>query len=290
MQYVKHNKLKNTGVLFELLVRQITADTLALRENSPAVDILRKFMNGKTELGRELVLYRAFFNNTKPLSEARAVDLLNLVCNQRKKLNEKQLRAEKYNLISEIKKYYDLNEFLSVRVPSYKIYASVFKQFTVIAENVDIDIEQISTARFTILEHLTGHGTKPALLESKFTNMWREQEEDLRLLSYRMLLEKFNEKYASMTEKQKKLLRMYINNVSNSSTLREYIAKETAVLVESITKKLPKVPNKILTIKIHEVLRQLNKMSSLKEFKSNHMTGLLTAYEIDKELEHFQPL
>jgi hypothetical protein len=290
MQYVKHNKLKNTGVLFELLVRQITADTLTLRENSPAVDILRKYMNGKTELGKELVLYRTFFNNTKPLSETRAIDLLNLVCTQRKKINEKQLRVEKYNLISEIKKYYDLNEFLSVRVPSYKIYASIFKQFAVIAENIDADVEQISSARFTIMEHLSGSGTGAAVLENKMTNVWRDQEEDHRLLSYRMLLEKFNEKYVNMTSKQKNLLRMYINNVSNSSVLREYIVRESLLLAESINKKLSKVPSKIITIKLHEILRQLKKMSTLKNFKSNHMTSLLTAYEIDKELEHFQTI
>ena len=290
MQYVKHNKLKNTGVLFELLVCQITADTLALREDSPAVNILRKYMNGKTELGKELVLYRAFFNNTKPLSEARSIDLLNLVCTQRHKINEKQLKSEKYNLISEIKQHYDLNEFLSVRVPSYKIYASIFKQFTAIAENIDVDIEQISTARFTILEHLSGTTTKSALLESKMMNVWREQEEDHRLLSYRMLLEKFNSKYENMAPKQKDLLRMYINNVSNSSILREYISTEAVALANSISKKLDVVPNKITKIKIHEVLRQLKKMSTLKDFKSNHMTGLLTAYEIEKELEHFQTI
>jgi len=290
MQYVKHNKLKNTGVLFDLLIRQIAVDALALRENSPAVDILRKYMNGKTELGKELVLYRAFFTNTKPLSEARGMDLLNLICNQRKKLNEKQLRTEKYNLISEVKKHYDLNEFLSVRIPSYKVYASIFKQFAVIAENIEVDIDQISSARFTIMEHLSGNGSKPAIIENKMTNVWKEQEEDLRLLSFRMLLEKFNEKYSDMTQKQKDLLRMYINNVSNSSVLREYIINESNILADSIIKKIDKVPNKIVKIKLHEIMRQLKKMSTLKEFKSNHMTSLLTAYEIDKELEHFQAI
>jgi len=288
MQYVKHNKLKNTGVLFELLVRQITADTLSSRENSPAIDILRKFMNGKTELGKELVMYRTFFNNSKPLTESRSIDLLNLVCNQRKKLNEKKLRAEKYDLISEIKKFYDLSEFLSVRVPSYKIYASIYKQFAVLTEDIDLDIGQISDARFTILEHLSGKGSGHVISESNLTNTWKRQEEDLRLLGYRMLLEKFNDKYATMTPKQKNLLRMYINSVPNSSTLREYIINESILLANSLKPKVEQISNKILKIKLSEVVRQLQKMSTQKKFKSNHMTGLLTAYEIEKELENFQ--
>lgn len=290
MQYVKHNKLKNTGILFESLVRQITADTLALREHSPAVDILRKYMNAKTELGRELSLYRAFFNNTKPLSEARAIDLLNLVCNQRKRLNEKQLKAEKYNLISEIKKHYDLSQFLSVRVPSYKIYASIYKQFAVISENIDSDVEQLSNARFTILEHLGGHGSSATILENSIETMWKQQDDDLRVLAYKILLEKFNTKYANLTTKQKDLLRVYINNVSNSKTLYEYVNKEIKSLTNSISSKLPHVPDTILRIKINEVLHQLKRMSTLKEVKSNHMTGLLIAYEIEKELNQVQTI
>lgn len=288
MQYVKHNKLKNTGILFESLVRQITADTLALRENSPAVGILRNYMNVKTEVGRELSLYRAFFNNTKPLSEARSIDLLNLVCNQRKRLNEKQLRTEKYDLISEIKKHYDLSEFLSVRVPSYRIYASIYKQFAVISENIDSDVEQISNARFTILEHLAGGGTTSSLTESSIAATWKQQDDDLRILGYRILLEKFNEKYENLTVKQKDLLRMYIKNVSNSNTLNEYVSKETKSLIVSMSTKLPYISDTVMRVKINEVLKQLKKMSGLRNIKANHMTGLLIAYEIDKELDQVQ--
>jgi len=290
MQSVKHNKLKNTGILFELLVRLTTADTLSLKENSPALSMLRQFMNSNTELGKELILYRAFFNNPKPLSETRALDLLNLVCERRRKLNDATIKIEKYNLISEIKKHYDLKEFLSDRIPSYKTYASIYKQFSALDPSDRSDVEQISKSRFTILEHLGGKQiSKHARVESSITTAWKAQDEDLRVLSYKILIERFNEKYSGLSTKQKNLLRVYINNVSNTGVLRSYVMEEISTLMRSINNKISRVPNKVLKIKLDEVVLQLKKMQSLKEIKSNHITSLLISYQLDKELDNLQP-
>ena len=54
----KHNKIKNTGILFELLTRQITVDILNNKKNSSAIKILKKFFNENTELGKENQLYK----------------------------------------------------------------------------------------------------------------------------------------------------------------------------------------------------------------------------------------
>ena len=109
---IKHSKYKNTGILFELLTRQITSDILSGKQGPRAIPILEKYFNRNEELGKELVLYLSFFNGKK-LSETKSLDYINIVVDQRKKLDNRKLKLEKYNLVKEIKENYDyINFFL----------------------------------------------------------------------------------------------------------------------------------------------------------------------------------
>ncbi len=284
---VKHNKIRNTGILFELLVRKITSDALENRKNDTAVKLMREYFNSKTELGKELILYRSFFNVSK-LSEEKAFQLLNIITEQRKKLNERVLSTQKYNLIKEIKHHYDLKEFLNARVPSYKVYASVYKVFDgTINEITDfVEIDSLVSAKFTIVEHLTGNLINKEIKND--TNLFetlKGQEEDLRLLSYRILIEKFNEKYAGLNDRQKNLLREYIYNVSNGEQLRKYAINEAEQLIKDLKIKTNLIENKITRIKLGEVITQLEKIRTVQLVKENHMTALLIALEITKAVD-----
>jgi len=284
---VKHNKIRNTGILFELLVRKITSDALENRNNDTAVKLMREFFNSKTELGKELLLYRAFFN-VQQMSEEKAFHLIGIITNQRKKLNEHLLNTQKYNLVKEIKNHYDLKDFLNARIPSYKVYASVYKVFDgMINELTDYtEIESLVSAKFTMVEHLTGNLTNKEIKNDvQLFETIKGQEEDLRLLSYRILIEKFNEKYAELNDRQKNLLREYIYNVSNTEQLRKYATKEAGVLINELKSNVVKVDNKITRIKLSEVITQLERISNANIIKENHMTSLLIALEITKTLD-----
>ena len=102
---LKHSKIKNTGILFELLTRQITADVLA-GKSTKSVKIVKKFFNENTELGKELQLYR-ILSEKHYQSENKAQELVNTVVKARKKISNSRLRNEKYNLIKEIKENYN---------------------------------------------------------------------------------------------------------------------------------------------------------------------------------------
>jgi len=284
---VKHNKIRNTGILFELLVRKITSDALENRNSDIAVKLMKEYFNSKTELGKELILYRSFFN-AQQLSETKAFDLLNVIIEQRKKLNEIALNTQKYKLIKEIKNNYDLKEFLGARIPSYKVYASVYKVFdSVVNEIVDFDeIQGTVEAKFTIVEHLSGKITNKEIKnDTALFETVKAQEEDLRLLSYKILMEKFNEKYQGLNDRQKNLLREYINNVSNSATLRKCAVDECNKLITEIKLRLNTVQDKIVKIKLSEVVSQLEKIKTTQVIKENHMTALLIALEITKTLD-----
>jgi hypothetical protein len=248
---------------------------------------MKEYFNSKTELGKELILYRSFFN-AQQLSETKAFDLLNVIIEQRKKLNEIALNTQKYKLIKEIKNNYDLKEFLGARIPSYKVYASVYKVFdSVVNEIVDFDeIQGTVEAKFTIVEHLSGKITNKEIKnDTALFETVKAQEEDLRLLSYKILMEKFNEKYQGLNDRQKNLLREYINNVSNSATLRKCAVDECNKLITEIKLRLNTVQDKIVKIKLSEVVSQLEKIKTTQVIKENHMTALLIALEITKTLD-----
>ena len=283
---IKHNKLRNTGILFELLARQITADVMENKKDSIAVKLMREFFNSKKELGKELMLYRAFFN-VQNISEQKAFQLLKLVTEQRKNLDQNALNTQKYHLIKEIKKNFDLKEFFSARIPSYKIYASIYKSFDAAVNGINdsTTIEELAGSQFTIVEHLSGKTVNREIKEhTELANIVRSQEDDIRFLSYKILIERFNEKYKGLDEAQKKLLQEYIYNISNTSKLKSYTQIESRKLAKEVSQLSKKVTDKVVRIKLTEVVSQLQKVEKATTIKENHMTAMLIGYEILKEL------
>ena len=282
---IKHNKIKNTGILFELLVRKVASDVLDGKSDSFAVKLMREHFHSKTELGKELILYRSFFNSKK-LSETKAFNMMDLVLQKRAKLNEKLLNAQKFLLIKEIKQHTDLKEFMSGRVPSYKVYASVYKLFeaAVVEENLE-QLDDVISSRFVVVEHLKGNLQEENIIkESNYSETLKNQPEEIRYLSYKFLLEKFNEKYSNFSDKQKALLREYINNGTNLEKINKYIIEETKTLIKEIKSHLSKVKDNVTQIKINEVIAQLESISKKSVIKESHITALLIAYQISHEL------
>ena len=284
---IKHNKLRNTGILFELLVRQITSDVMENKKDGAAVKLMREFFNSKKELGKELMLYRAFFN-VQNLSEQKAFQLLKLVTEQRKNLDQHALDTQKYLLIKEIKKNFDLKEFFAARIPSYKIYASIYKSFDAAINGINdtTTIEELANSQFTIVEHLSGKAPNKEIKEhNELSKIVRSQDDDIRFLSYKILVERFNEKYKGLDEAQKKLLQEYIYNISNTSKLKMYTQGESRRLAKEIAQYTKKVSDKVVRIKLSEVVSQLQKVQNATVIKENHMTAMLIGYEILKELK-----
>ena len=284
---IKHNKLKNTGILFELLARQITSDILNNKTNSKAIQLMKEFFASHKELGQELMLYRTFFN-VHNLTEVKAFQLLHLVCEQRKKIDQNALNLQKYLLIREIKNSYDIKEFFSMKIPSYKVYASIYKVFDSFLNGqvVISEIEDLANSQFTIVEHLSGKGSKESQTATQLSELMRGQDSEIRYLSYKILVDKFNEKYKELIPEQKQLLQTYIYSLSNSSDLKDFMHAESKKLSAGIQEAARAEHNKVVKIKLNEVASQLNRIGKSQTTKENHVTAILIAYEILKELKH----
>tara|TARA_R110000782_G_scaffold191362_1_gene281194 strand:- start:289 stop:1131 length:843 start_codon:yes stop_codon:yes gene_type:complete len=274
---VKHSKYKNTGILFELLTRQITSDTISGGSNK-ALSILKKYFNSKSELLKEYKIYNAL--STKSYSdENKATILVNTLVEAHTKLNRSQLRREKYNLIKELKSTYDLNDFFKAKITNYKTMASIYN----LTENIDATPLSIVDSKVQLIEHIT----KPIEKVKKNVVMEKYNHEDknTRLLTQKILLEKFNDKYKGLGENQKILLQEYVNSVSNSPSLKTYINSEIKEVKKQLTQYANTVTDQVVKIKINEAQNLIKPLCKKSSVHDDNVSNLLNYYELVNELK-----
>ena len=275
---VKHSKYRNTGILFELLTRQLTSDTIS--GNQPrSLSIVKKYFNSKTELFKEYKIYHTL--NTKKYSkDNQATMLIEELIKVYEKLNKGQLRREKYNLIKEIKETYRVNDFFKSKISNYKIMASIFN----LLENKKATPTSIVKSKTTILEHITGKIINPKTKNSIIEN-FSKQDKDTRLITYKVLLEKFNNKYKTLGENQKVLLKEYVNSISNSPALKTYINNEIKKVKLSLSKYAKKVEDKAVIVKLNETKTMIKPLCKKSFVNDNNVINLLNYYELINELK-----
>lgn len=285
MKKIKHSKFKNTGFIFELLVRQITAEIISSNK-SVAETILKENFNGKKELSKELKLYQ-YLINEKYNSESKAEQFINTILEARKRLDEKKLMKEKYNLIKEIKEKYNIDEFIKSSVSNYKVLASIYKLFEVISTGEQYEPTDIVSSRFTIAENIinTSIQNKDVKIKDAVLEEYRKQDEDLRAVSYKLLIESFNNKYKNLSTEQKNLLKEYINNINNTGKLNEYVSNEISKLIENLKSVGTKVSDKVTKIKLAETITNIKKIKSVKKIKEQHLSAMMMTYELLNELK-----
>ncbi len=284
MKKIKHSKFKNTGFIFELLVRQITAEIIS-SSKSVAETILKENFNGKKELSKELKLYQ-YLINEKYNSESKADQFINTILEARKRLDEKKLMKEKYNLIKEIKEKYNIDEFVKSPVSNYKVLASIYKLFEVVTTDEQYEPTDIVSSRFTIAENIinTSIQNKDQKIKDAVLEQYKKQDEDLRAVSYKLLVESFNNKYKNLSVEQKGLLREYINNINNTGKLNEYVSNEVSKLVENLKLVGSKISDKVTKIKLAETIANIKKIKAAKKIKEQHLSAMMMTYELLSEL------
>ena len=278
---IKHSKYKNTGLLFELLVRQITADTLSGSE-SPSLNILKRAF-AKTELGKEYKLYESLFKN-KNLSEGKADITLNTILEATRKLNRSALRREKYNLINEIRKHYNLEEFFKHQVPTYKGYAAFYKLIEIYNSDKLSETDEIISNKVTILEYLTERPISEKKVKQDLVEEFGKYDKDLRILTYKVMLEKFNGKYSNLNKGQKEILKEFINSIDNTPRLKEIYNTKIVEVKNTLTLQAKKVKDEATKIKLLEVVKLLKEIDKGSRISNDDLINLLQYYQLTEEL------
>ena len=285
MKKIKHSKFKNTGVLFELLVRQITLEVLNGDKKETAKTIVREFFAPNTELNKELRLYDILLKE-KYGSETKADRLVETVCDAHAKLNQSALSKEKFNLIKEVSAKFDIEQFLSSPITNYKVLASIYKVFESKRES-NYDIKDIFNSKITLIENITSKPSqklKPTE-DTKLIETYKQQDKDLRLLTYKILVETFNKKYTNLDDSQKNLLKEYINNITNTTKFKDYISIELPNIIAELKAIKVKVQDRVTTIKLSETISVLESMKIGKTVTDNNVSSIMLSYELIKELK-----
>ena len=279
---MRHSKFRNTGILFELLARQITADVLAGKDDSDAKTLLYKYFNESTELGKEWHLYN-FLLTEKVKDDKKADRVVEVVLSQRAKFSNKKLTEEKYNLIKEIKDQYPIDEFLKAKIPNYRVLASIYKLFEdCTSKETKFEVKEICQAKECLVEHVV---ERQSPRQDDSLSEYEQLGDDVKLLSYKFLVEGLNKKYKDLDQHQREILREYITNVANTNSLGAFISTKVDALKEELSVLAEKVKDAdVIKIKITEVINQVDKIRPGKVVKDSQVTAILLGFELLKEI------
>lgn len=283
MRKIKHSKFKNTGFLFELLTRQITLEILNGKEEK-SKSIIKEFYGKGTELSKELRLFNLLINE-KYNTENKAEKFIEAILEAHTKLNYTKLGREKYNLVKKIKESFDIDDFLSSPITNYKILASIHKLFE--AKKIDVlDVKDVFDSKITLVEHISNSSISQTTKQDKLIEDYKKQEKDLRLLTYKILVESFNKKYTTLNTSQKSLLREYINNVNNTSKFTDYFQNQLINTIKELYSLHQEIGDKITKIKLKETINVLKKQKINKKITDEQVSALMLSYELIKEIKN----
>ncbi len=280
---VKHSKYKNTGLIFELLVKQIASDTLS-KKDSPAVSILKKFYAGKSSLAKEYKLYE-FISKNNNVTPLRAEAILSTITEISRKLDQAAIKKQKYELIAEIKTHYNVDEFFAIQLRDYKALAALYCLLETQNNAENVDPSSLIENKTTILEHLTSKAQNEEDVKDTLIEEYSKYDKDLRLLTFKILLEKFNDNYKDLLPEQKNILKEFITSVNSTTRLRTIVNEELDKIAKRVEEMSQKVSDQVIKIKLEEVMKAIKPVSNKEKIGDTHLVNLMQYYELVHELE-----
>ena len=280
---IKHSKFRNTGLIFELLVKQLAADTLS-KKDSPSINIIRNYFTGRSSLAKEFKLYEFILKNNN-ITENKANAIISTITEISRKINQETLKKQKYNLISEIKKHYNVEEFFNIQVRDYKPLAALYCLLEAQNNSNLVDPDYLISNRTTILEHLTSGPVKVSDVKDNIIEEYSKYDKDLKLLTFKILLEKFNDKYKNLSDEQKNILREFITSVNSTTRLRNIINEELKKISSQVGKLVTKVKDDVVRIKLEEVSKAIKPISKTTKIDDTHLVNIMQYYDLLNELK-----
>lgn len=251
--------------MFEVLTHQITRDIIKTG-NSPCWAIIKKYFSPNTEIGKEFRLYNLFKEGLSDQNQL--LKVINIALIERSKLNEERLNTDKFNLIKELKKVYDLKSLFSGKVKNYRINGAIQTLF-----ETKNPAEKLKVQDKLIQEIKNTNESK-----SEVVDIINELDKPTRTLAFKLMIEKFNEKYGSLLKPQKNLLSLYLNESINSDKFKNSVIKECNQIQKEL--KTIKTPDQSLNIKLVEISKLLEDIKLSRFIKEEHVSSLMKYYEL----------
>lgn len=279
---IKHSKYRNTGLIFELLVKQVAADTLD-NKDSAAITIIKKHFASKTSLAKEYKLYE-FITKNRNVNQSKAEAIVSTITEISRKLDQKSIKNQKYDLISDIKENYNIEDFFAIPVRDYKPLAALYCLLEAQNNSDVVNPQVLVDNKTTILEHLTSAPQKEEDVKDTLIEDYSKYDKDLRLLTFKILLEKFNDNYKDLLPEQKRILKEFITSVSSGTKLRKICNEELENIAKEVKTLAAKVTDKVIKIKLDEVSKAITPISNKEKITDSHLINLMQYYDLVNEL------
>jgi hypothetical protein len=260
----------------------VTIDTLK-GVDSPAIDIMKKYFV-KSELGKEYRLYEAILKS-QVLNEGRANTVISTILESSSNLNKSSLKRQKYNIIKEIKDNYDLDTFFGIKIKNYKELASIYTLIEGYNSSTFVAPSQMVDCKVVLLEFLTKQDINSDNVEEDILKEFQAYDKDLRILTYKVLLEKFNEKYDSISPEQKQILKEFINSVDSTPELRNFYNAKIVELKEHLSKSTKTIQDPATKVKVEEIAKHLVELDKTAKVNDDHLVDLMQYYELVQEIK-----
>lgn len=279
---VRHSKYKNTGLIFELLVKQVAADTLNGRD-SQAVSLIKKYFTGKTALAKELKLYEFVIKNSN-VSSTKAENIVSTILETSQRIDRNAAKKQRYNLVKEIKESYNETDLFTIKVPHYKALAATYCLLEAHTNPEIVSPEVLIENKTTLLEHLTGQEQKQEDVKETLLEEYSKYEEDLRLLTYKILLEKFNGEYGTLLPEQKNILREFISSVDSNNKLFTLVNEHLSTIKSSLKASTLIVDDKVVALKLTEIANNIEPLSKGTKIDDSHLLNLMQYHQLLHEV------
>lgn len=279
MKNLKHSKYKNTAILFEMLVRKLTSETLT-SDKTVTVEIIKKYFGKNTVLSKELQLYNSLIKESFK-TEAQTLEFIRSCKAAHDKLNKSSLRRQRYNLVKEISENFDFQKISKIRINNYKELASVYKIF----EYTESDNpKQLVECKNVIVEYMVTDN-KTSNQKNVVLEKYKSHDKDVRLLAYKLLVDKFNKKYSSLDENQKQVLNKYIVHVNDTESLKTYLEGILPNIKKELKEQVSKINDPVTKIKVDKLSEMLCNVKTIKTVNESHILSILRYFDLIKELK-----
>ena len=136
----------------------------------------------------------------------------------------------------------------------------------------------------SIVNHLLGHTVKQTST-NKLIETYKSHNKDVRLLAYKILVDKFNKKYSGLNESQKQVLNKFITHVNDSESMKQYFEKVIPSIKKQLKEQVDRISDKATKIKVDKLSEMLCNVETIKVIKESHVLTILRYYDLIKELK-----
>ena len=295
MKMLKHKKIKNTWLLFDLLTKQIVEEMLETKnvKDNKYFNLIEKYFIKSTNLQKELSLYKYLLEASPDTYNMDTSNYINIILNKRKmSIDEEKLNEEKYNLYGEMKHQFeidgtDIDFALRTNHSNYKTIASIYGLFEyVTSTEVMYSIEQFMDSNKNVHNYITERKNNSG---DDLIEQFKLLNKSSKILTQNILIQKFNEKYNDkLNESQKNIIVKYVDSVYDTQKFKTFIYEEMQSIIDSTTKFMElEFINEVHKIKLQEIKNQFVKILDDKLIKENYVLATLEYYELIKQFEVF---